>query len=267
MSRLETTFKQLQSANKKALVTYIVAGDPNIETTLDAMHALVKGGADIIELGVPFSDPSAEGPVIQQAHERALANNVSLLNVFELVDKFRQTDNGTAIVLMGYANPIEWMGYEIFAERAKTAGVDAVLTVDIPPEEAQHFDVILRNNQLNNVYLLAPTSSDVRIKNTCNIANGFIYYVSLKGVTGSGKLDISDVEQRLQLIKQHTNQPICVGFGIKDAPSAAAVAACSDGVVVGSAFVERMNLIADRTQLLNVLKLQANELKTAIDSV
>lgn len=267
MNRLEITFNQLQSNRRKVLVSYIVAGDPNQEITVDAMHALVSGGTNIIELGIAFSDPSAEGPTIQKAHERALVTNTSLANIFAMVRDFRANNTETPIVLMGYANPIEWMGYETFAMQASEAGVDAVLIVDLPAEESQLFNEQLQCHQLNNVYLLAPTSSLERIKNTCKIANGFIYYVSLKGVTGSGDLDTEEVIEKLATIKRYTSLPICVGFGIKNADNAKAIATHADGIVVGSALVELMANTDSNQQICTDLASAVSVFRRAIDSV
>jgi len=240
VNRINATLAQLKENGRKALVTYIVCGDPKPSMTVSAMHTLVESGADIIELGVPFSDPMAEGPVIQKGHERALEHNVSLTNCMETVAEFRTKDAKTPVVLMGYANPVERMGYANFAERAKSAGVDALLTVDLPPEEGKDLDAHLRNAGLENIFLVAPTTSAARTKAICEIARGFVYYVSVKGVTGAGHLDVESVEQHVTGIKKVSTSPVLVGFGIKDAASAKAVASVSDGVVVGSALVKIM---------------------------
>lgn len=237
MSRLSNCFATLASNNRKALVPYIVAGDPSLEATVDMMHALVEQGADIIELGVPFSDPMAEGPVIQLGHERALENKVGLRDVLAQVKKFREQNNETPIVLMGYANPIEYMGYETFAAAANEAGVDGILTVDLPPEESDDLNQELKKYAIDNIFLIAPTTSEKRIETIGKLASGYIYYVSLKGVTGAGHLDVAAVNEKLKLIKQYINLPVTVGFGIKDAQSAKAVADISEGAVVGSALV------------------------------
>jgi tryptophan synthase alpha chain len=221
-------------------VVYIVSGDPAPEATLPTMHQLVANGADIIELGVPFSDPMAEGPVIQYGHERALEHGVSLKSTIELVKQFRETNKETPIVLMGYANPIERMGYEIFATSAAESGVDGVLTVDLPPEEAELLNEQLKRVDLRNIFLLAPTTTVQRIQKIVGLASGFVYYVSLKGVTGAGNLDLQSVKERVGLIRQYTDLPVCVGFGIKDGASAKAVAEYADGAVVGSVFVDKM---------------------------
>lgn len=239
MSRIESCINALEASGKKALIPYVVAGDPWPDVTVDVMHKLVELGADIIELGVPFSDPMAEGPVIQQAHERALEHGVSLKNVLSMVQVFRENDAKTPVVLMGYANPIEAMGHSQFAEAAKQAGVDGVLTVDIPPEEVDLLNTCLTEKGIDSIFLIAPTTSPSRIKTICEQATGYIYYVSLKGVTGAGNLDTVNVSDNVRLIKQQTHLPVCVGFGIKDAETARALSACADGIVVGSALVER----------------------------
>lgn len=240
MSRIAGTLERLKQNGRKALVPYIVAGDPHPGLTVKTMHDLVARGADIIELGVPFSDPMAEGPVIQLAHERALEHAVSLSDAIAMVEEFRRDDADTPVLLMGYTNPIEAMGYDAFVDRASAAGVDAVLTVDLPPEEAEDFTQLLRSRNLDNIFLIAPTTSMDRAKVICSLASGFIYYVSLKGVTGAGSLDTAEVEGRLNEIRELTELPICVGFGIKDAESARTVAAVADGVVIGSALVTRL---------------------------
>ena len=239
MSRIAQRFAALRAAKRKALIPYITAGDPQPSFTVPMMHALVRAGADIIEVGVPFSDPMADGPVIQAACERALKHHVSLRNVLSMVKEFRQSDNETPVVLMGYLNPVEVMGYVSFAEQAGAAGVDGVLTVDLPPEEGQDFMQALRAQQLDAIFLLSPTSIDSRIQKICAAAGGFVYYVSLKGVTGAATLDVASVTAKLRDIRRHTDLPIGVGFGIRDAASAAAVARIADAVVVGSAVVSK----------------------------
>jgi tryptophan synthase alpha chain len=245
MSRIQACFEELQKRGRKALVPFITAGDPEPKFTVPLMHALVESGADIIELGVPFSDPMADGPVIQRSSERALRHGVSLRAVMAMVQAFRDRDAATPVVLMGYLNPIETVGYEEFARQAQAVGIDGVLTVDMPPEEADGLVAALRAHALDPVFLLAPTTSEERIKRICQAASGFVYYVSLKGVTGSDKLDVAVVVHRLDEIRQHTALPIGVGFGIKDADSAARLAAISDAVIVGSALVSRLESIAD----------------------
>lgn len=240
MSRIADTFTRLEAASKTALIPYIMAGDPSLDASLELMHQLVAGGADIIELGVPFSDPMADGPVIQLAAERALAAGASVQGVLSLVAGFREQDAHTPVVLMGYLNPIEAMGYAAFAQAAATAGVDALLLVDLPPEEAHEVQPLFRAQGLDLIFLLAPTTTDARISRVASLASGYLYYVSLKGVTGAATLDVTDVAQHLERIKRYANLPVCVGFGIKDASTAAAVAAIAAGVVVGSALVTRI---------------------------
>lgn len=237
MSRISECFQHLAKQGRKALIPYIVAGDPVQEITVPLMHRLVESGADILELGVPFSDPMSEGPVIQLAHERALANGMSLKRALELVREFRQSDDATPVLLMGYANPVMRMGYAEFADAAVTAGLDGLLTVDIPPEEVAHVNAELRRVGIDNILLIAPTTPEERVAQITERASGFIYYVSLKGVTGAGHLNTGEVARRLGGIRMHSDLPVAVGFGIKDAESAKAVAAVADGVVVGSALV------------------------------
>lgn len=260
MNRIQTTLGQLAAKNKKALVSYVVAGDPSLDLTLKALFALVESGTDIIELGVPFSDPSAEGPVIQRAHERALDNKVGLRHVFELVREFRKANNDIPIVLMGYANPIEWMGYEAFAKTAAEAGVDGVLTVDIPSEESAPLNKVLTDHGLFNIFLLAPTTTDERVRHIAEMASGFLYYVSLKGVTGSAEIDIDDVKQNLERIRGLCDLPICVGFGIKNAAAAAKVSQVTEGVVVGSAFVNLLN-----AEGVSAMQQLTNDIRQAMD--
>lgn len=240
MSRISTRFDALKSAGRTALVPFITTGDPDPGLTVDIMHALVRGGADIIELGVPFSDPMADGPVIQKASERALTHGISLTRVLEMVSSFREQNNDTPVVLMGYLNPIEVMGYSNFARHAQAAGVDGALTVDLPPEESDDMVAALRAHDIDPIYLLAPTSTDERIGKISRQASGFVYYVSIKGVTGTATLAVDEVAERLARIRQQVALPIGVGFGIKDPASAARVAGVADAVVVGSALVDRL---------------------------
>lgn len=267
MSRLAQCFATLKETNKKALATYVVCGDPHPEITLAAMHELVANGADIIELGVPFSDPMAEGPVIQKGHERALAHKVSLKSTIGLVAEFRKTNSDTPVILMGYANPVERMGYEVFAGLASEAGVDGILTVDLPPEEAEDFNAVLKRYGLDNIYLLAPTSSDERVTKVSGLASGFVYYVSLKGVTGAGHLDAASVEAKMQTIRKACALPVMIGFGIKDAASTQAVAGYAEGVVVGSALVQIMAEANSDKTLLENLGAKVAEIRTALDTL
>jgi tryptophan synthase alpha chain len=245
MSRIAECFQSLRCRGRKALIPYITAGDPQAEVTVPMMHALVKAGADIIELGVPFSDPMADGPVIQKACERALAGGMSLHRALAMVQAFRNDDAVTPVVLMGYLNPIEAMGYARFVQEAARVQVDGVLTVDLPPEEGAELIGLLNTAGIDPIFLLAPTSSTERIRGVVKLASGYLYYVSLKGVTGSASLNVADVEIKLNTIRAHTSLPVGVGFGIKDAASAVAVARCADAVVVGSAIVALMGELAD----------------------
>ena len=248
MNRIARCFVDLRRAGRKALIPYITAGDPRPELTVPMLHALVRAGADILELGVPFSDPMADGPVIQKACERALAQGMSLRRVLEQVGEFRQTDAETPVVLMGYLNPIESMGYDAFVAGAHAAGVDGVLTVDLPPEEATELAGLLTAADIAPIFLLAPTSSAERIRHTAELARGYLYYVSLKGVTGSAALNVAEVADKLAEIRTLTDLPLGVGFGIRDPATAAAVAQVADAVVVGSALVSKMGELADEPE-------------------
>ncbi|MFO1385004.1 MAG: tryptophan synthase subunit alpha [Chitinivorax sp.] len=240
MSRIDQRFALLQQQGRKALIPFVTAGDPDLATTLPLMHGLVAAGADIIELGVPFSDPMADGPIIQRASERALANGVTLTNVLELVRQFRTTDQQTPVVLMGYANPVEAMGYEAFAKAAVAAGVDGLLTVDTPPEEADAMVACLKQYNIAPIFLLAPTTPETRIAKVGEMAQGYVYYVSLRGVTGAANLDMSEVAARLPLIRKHVKLPVGVGFGIRDGATARQVAEVADAVVIGSRLVQQI---------------------------
>lgn len=240
MSRIATTFASLKAQNKTALVTFITAGDPHPGMTVSLMHAMVAGGANILELGVPFSDPMAEGPVIQRACERALKFNVGMRDVFEMVRVFRETDATTPVVLMGYANPVERMGADAFIARSKDAGADGAIIVDYPPEECEEFAAAMRANGLDLIFLLAPTSTQERIAQVARVGSGFSYYVSLKGVTGAGSIDTADVARRVAAIREHVHLPIGVGFGIRDGATAKAVAQVADAVVIGSRIIQEI---------------------------
>lgn len=240
MNRIEQRFKALARNRRKALIPYVMAGDPSLAETVPLMHALVEAGADLIELGVPFSDPMADGPVIQAAGERALAQGVSLQDVLELLRQFRVDDTDTPVLLMGYLNPIEIMGYDTFADAAASAGVDGVLTVDLPPEESDTLLNALDRVGLDAIFLTAPTTSDLRLKRIAGVARGFIYYVSLKGVTGSDAIDTDGVQHKLAKLRALTDLPLGVGFGIATPEAAAEVGAFADAVVVGSALVRRV---------------------------
>jgi len=240
LNRIDATFARLRAAGRTALIPYVTAGDPSPAATVPIMSALVTAGADVIELGVPFSDPMADGPVIQRASERALAQGVGLTTVLALVGAFRKADATTPVVLMGYANPIEAMGTVTFADRAQEAGVDGVLVVDYPPEEAAEFAALLEARDLALIFLLAPTTPEVRIAAVAKIARGYVYYVSLKGVTGAGNLDTAEVARKLTEIRRHVRIPVGVGFGIRDAASAQALAADADAVVIGSRLIQEI---------------------------
>lgn len=246
MSRIAGRFAALAARNEAALIPFVTAGDPQPDVTVGLMHALVGAGANIIELGVPFSDPIADGPVIQRASERALAHHISLTDVIDMVARFRADDGETPVVLMGYLNPIERMGYGAFADRARAAGVDGVLVVDVPPEESSDLTGTLRDAGLDLVYLLSPTSTEERIRRIGESASGFVYYVSVKGVTGAGHLDTDAVADRLAAIRRWIDLPLGVGFGIRDADAAGRVARIADAVIVGSAIVQRIEALADR---------------------
>lgn len=238
MSRIAATFEALKGQGRKALIPYVTAGDPFPDATVEILLAMAEAGADVIELGVPFSDPMADGPVIQKASERALANGMTLKRVLEMVRGFRERNNHTPMVLMGYANPIEHYGPERFVADAKAAGVDGVLVVDYPPEECQTFAAQMKAAGLDPIFLLAPTSTEQRMAEVGRVATGYVYYVSLKGVTGAGHLDTAAVAAAVPRIKAHVNVPVGVGFGIRDAETAKAVAAVSDAVVIGSRIVQ-----------------------------
>ena len=247
MSRITPKLATLRQQGRKALIPFITAGDPNPGFTVPALHAMVEAGADIIELGIPFSDPMADGPVIQRASERALEHKMSLRKTLELVREFRQQDTATPIVLMGYLNPVEAFGYPAFVEKAKEVGVDGVLTVDMPPEESADFIALLHAADIDPIFLLAPNSTAERIAIMGQLGRGYLYYVSLKGVTGASNLDLGDIERKLGEIRTLTDLPIGVGFGVKDAETAAAVSKLGDGVVVGSALVGKIEAAGDDT--------------------
>lgn len=248
MSRIAARFAKLREQGRSALIPFVTAGDPDPSVTVPLLHAMVSAGADVIELGVPFSDPMADGPVIQRASERALEHRISLSDVLGMVKEFRRADEETPVVLMGYLNPIEIMGYRQFSERAAEVGVDGVLSVDLPPEEGGELLGQLARVGVDPIFLLAPTSTAERIRRICAAARGFVYYVSVKGVTGASHLDIEDVAAKLQPIRAATELPVGVGFGIKDPTTAAAVSEFADAVVVGSALVGRMETLADQPE-------------------
>lgn len=267
MSLLQPCFASLASAKRQALIPFVVAGDPSSDYTLDLMHSLVAAGADIIELGVPFSDPMADGKIIQKASERALLGHGSLAATLAIVAKFRQSNQRTPIVLMGYLNPILSMGYTDFASQASTAQVDAVLTVDLPPEEATDYISELGKNIIDPIFLIAPNSPTARIEKITAVCRGYIYFVALKGVTGADNLDAIKVAEKVADIRQHTDLPIAVGFGVKDSASAKNIAQIADGVVVGSAFIRLIennldNLPKAQKQIVDL----AQSMRQAMDS-
>ena len=267
MSRLAAKFEQLSKSGRKALIPFITAGDPNPDFTVPMMHAMVRAGADIIELGVPFSDPMADGPVIQRASERALEHHMSLRKVLGLATEFRKMDQQTPVVLMGYLNPIEVLGYEAFANAAQKADIDGVLTVDMPPEEAEQCVALLKEHAIDPIFLLAPNSSDDRIRKMDAVGSGYLYYVSLKGVTGAGHLNTNDVKSKLQQIRAVTQLPVGIGFGVKDAETARTVAGLGDGVVVGSALISKIEANLDnhdtaRREIVELLE----SMRLAMDS-
>ncbi|MCC6197470.1 MAG: tryptophan synthase subunit alpha [Burkholderiales bacterium] len=239
-NRIDSTFARLKAAGRTALIPYVTAGDPSLAATLPIMDALANAGADVIELGVPFSDPMADGPVIQRASERALAQHVTLADVLDVVARFRRGNAATPVVLMGYANPIEAMTVEAFAQRAQAAGVDGVIVVDYPPEEAGEFAKLMESCGIALIFLLAPTTPEPRIAQVARLARGFVYYVSLKGVTGASHLDISEVARKLGEIRRHVKLPVGVGFGIRDAQSAQAIARHADAVVIGTRIIQEI---------------------------
>jgi tryptophan synthase alpha chain len=240
MSRIQSTLSALAAQNKKGLIPFITAGDPSPELTVPLMHALVAGGSDVLELGVPFSDPMAEGPVIQRACERALKFGVGIKDVLGYVREFRKTNTATPIVLMGYANPIEHMGIDAFIKAAKEAGVDGTIVVDYPPEECEEFAEKMKVNGMDPIFLLAPTSTEERIAQVAKVGSGFSYYVSLKGVTGAQNIDTAEVAQRLAIIRKYVKLPIGVGFGIRDAATAKLVSTVADAVVIGSRIIQEL---------------------------
>jgi tryptophan synthase alpha chain len=264
MSRIAATFADLKQNNRKALIPFITAGDPDPALAVPLMHALAKAGADVIELGVPFSDPMADGPTIQRASERALKHGVSLKSVLGFVTEFRKTNGSTPVVLMGYANPIEAMGHEGFANAALAAGVDGVLVVDYPPQEAAQFSQLLEQRKIDAIFLLSPTSTELRIKEVARYARGYVYYVSLRGVTGAANLDVADVAKKLPDIRAHIKLPIGVGFGIRDADTARAVAQIADAVVIGSRLVQEIEASPREDVLDNISKL-VTDIRGALD--
>jgi tryptophan synthase alpha chain len=265
MSRIEAKFGQLRSGGRKALIPFFTAGDPEPALTVPIMHALVRGGADILEVGVPFSDPMADGPTIQRSSERALRHGTSLKQILGIVAEFRAADATTPVVLMGYANPIEAMGQEAFADRCREAGVDGVLVVDDPPEECEALVRLLDARGVDTIFLLSPTTDDARMDEVARLARGYIYYVSLKGVTGAGHLDLAELRDRIPRIRSHVSVPVGVGFGIRDAATARAIAEFADAVVIGSRLVEEIESAA-RGELLERVTDFMREIRAALDA-
>jgi tryptophan synthase alpha chain len=265
MSRIQARFESFQRQRRKALILFVTAGDPDPALTVPLLHALVEAGADILELGVPFSDPMADGPVIQRASERALAKGVSLRDVLEMVRSFRSRDGATPIVLMGYANPIEAMGSERFIAAAGAAGVDGLIVVDYPPEECEPFAALAKRHGIDPIFLLAPTSTDARVEEVARIGSGFIYYVSLKGVTGAGHLDVDEVLARLPRIRAATQLPIGVGFGIRDADSARRISRQADAVVIASWLIEELESVP-AAQVVGRARAFARSIREALDA-
>ena len=265
MSRIPAKFEALRAARRKALIPYITAGDPGPEMTVPLLHALAGAGCDILEIGVPFSDPMADGPAIQRSSERALRKGVGLTGVLGMVREFRGKDAVTPVVLMGYANPIEAMGVDAFVAAAAAAGVDGVIVVDYPPEECGDFAALCAKNGIDQIFLLAPTSTDARIKEVARVGSGYLYYVSLKGVTGAGHIDVSDVASHLPKIRAASKLPIGVGFGIRDAASAKAISAVADAVVIGSRIIEEIEAAGPDHAVQRVAEL-IRPIRAALDS-
>lgn len=267
MSRIDSCFSKLKADGRKAIVPYVTAGDPNPQVTVPLMHALVDAGADVIELGVPFSDPMADGPVIQLACERALLHGTRLLDVLDMVAEFRKTDQQTPVVLMGYLNPVEAIGYQNFAQRAREAGVDGVLIVDMPPVESGALMSELKAQDLDIIFLIAPTTSAARRKAICQQGSGYLYYVSVKGVTGSASLNVDEVASYIGEMRKDTELPLCVGFGIRDGASAAAVCSVADGAIVGSVLVNQIADLASRPdEIPAAVAAIVKEMRSAIDA-
>ncbi|MGV3743286.1 MAG: tryptophan synthase subunit alpha [Burkholderiaceae bacterium] len=266
MSRIQSTFAALAAQNKKGLITFITAGDPSPQLTVPLMHALVEGGVDVLELGVPFSDPMAEGPVIQRACERALKFGIGIRDVIAMVREFRKTNSTTPVVLMGYANPIEHMGQGAFIQEARDAGADGAIVVDYPPEECEEFANAMKENGLDLIFLLAPTSAEERMAQVAKIGSGFSYYVSLKGVTGAGHIDTAEVAQRIAAVRKYVKLPIGVGFGIRDAATAKAVASVSDAVVIGSRIIQELENTAQE-EAPEKVRAFVCEIRKALDEV
>lgn len=265
MSRIQPTFLKLAAYNKKGLITFITAGDPTPELTVPLLHALVAGGADILELGVPFSDPMAEGPIIQRACERALKFGVNIEDVLGYVREFRRTNTNTPIILMGYANTFECYGINTFIIKAKEVGVDGSIIIDYPLEECKMFVQKMRENKLDPIFLLAPTSSEQRIKKIAKMSSGFNYYVSLTGVTGACHIDILEVKARIAIIRKYIKLPIGIGFGIYDSPTAKALSILADAIIIGSCIIQKLEHVP-QDRILKTAQLFIKDIRQAIDS-
>ena len=265
MSRIAATFAALERQNRKGLILFVTAGDPDSALTVPLMHTLAEAGADVIELGVPFSDPMADGPTIQRSSERALKHGTSMKDVLGFVTEFRKTNVKTPVVLMGYANPIEAMGYDTFVAAARASGVDGVLVVDYPPEEAARLSELLARHKIDLIFLLAPTSAESRVREVARYARGYIYYVSLRGVTGATNLDLDEISRKIPQIRSHIKLPIGVGFGIRDGQTAKAVAKIADAVVIGSRLVQEMET-SSRDRVLDNISVLVKDIRGALDS-
>ncbi len=266
MSRIDTTFARLRAANRPGLVPFVTCGDPSVEGSVALLHALVEGGADVIELGVPFSDPQADGPVIQRSSERALARKVGLRTVLDVCRRFRETDAGTPLVLMGYLNPVELYGVERFGRDAQAAGVDGLLLVDCPPEESDALAAALAGTGIQRILLAAPTTDDARLQALASASEGYLYYVSFAGVTGAARLRVDDIRERVLALRALGGAPVAVGFGVRDAGSAAAIGAFADAVVVGSALVETLSTAPDTEAACRLARDFLRPIRAALDA-
>jgi tryptophan synthase alpha chain len=266
LNRIDRRFKELKASGRTALIPYVTAGHPSPEASVEILHAAVDAGADLLELGMPFSDVMADGPVIQNACAKALAQGMNLDRVLEMVATFRQRDGDTPIVLMGYTNPIERRGTSRFAAEASNAGVDALLIVDCPADEAQELRSELAEQGLHQIFLVAPTTTPQRLERTAGLAGGFVYYVSIKGVTGAATLDVDSLGPAVAQIRAAMDLPVAVGFGIREPEQAAAVAQCADGVVIGSALVDRLDRCASNAEAVRVTVEYLGAVKSAMDS-
>jgi len=261
-SKIKEVFAEIKAQKRKALITYLVSGDPDSKTTLNIMHRMVEEGADIIELGIPFSDPMAEGVSIQRGHERALENGTSLNDSFDLVRKFRLTNNYTPIVFMGYMNTFESLGADLFMQQASESELDGILIVDTPPEESSDFSIAAKKANIDIIRLIAPTTSPSRAKKICSQCSGYVYYISVKGITGARNMDSVDVQNKVGELRQHTDLPIAIGFGIKDAASASSVMGVADGIVAGSVFVD---LIGEGDNIIDRVGAKTKELSEVLN--